>query len=278
MLTYAPWHFSWWGVAGAGILVLTQVFCFNAISALGYAIAPAIWAGLTIVVSFLWGSLKFHEHVESVTGSILSLTLLVCGILGVASCQTALPEKVASYLCCESGADGAASLDASNNDSAEGPRVSKAVGVCFCIATGVLNGSLMVPFHYLSDELSDDAAPIAYLGSFAVGVLIVTPVFFVLYFYFPIREPPKWHVQKTCLPGIVTGALWAIGNFNATYATQYLGNTVGFPLTQTCIVFNGLWGIFFYKEISGKPKIVMFAVCTLVIVGASTLLTIAKGS
>jgi glucose uptake protein GlcU len=32
---------------------------------------------------------------------------------------------------------------------------------------------------------------------------------------------------------------------------------VGFPLTQTCVVFNALWGIFYFKEIDlfdGKSK------------------------
>ena len=136
-----------------------------------------------------------------------------------------------------------------------------------------------MPFRYLGDEIPKTEPPITYLGSFAVGCLMVTPVLFVFYFYFPIRDPPpQWHFRAAFIPGVVTGCLWAIGNLCATYATQYLGNTVGFPLTQACIIFNGLWGIFFYREISGRPKIIMFGVCALVIVGASALLTLAKGS
>jgi hypothetical protein len=33
-----------------------------------------------------------------------------------------------------------------------------------------------------------------------------------------------------------------MGNFSSMFATIYLGQTIGFPLTQTCIVVNGFWG------------------------------------
>jgi len=283
VLTYVPWKFSWWGIAGAGMLVLIQVFAFNAISALGYAVGPAIWAGITIVVSFLWGSLKFGEQVESVPGAVCSLLLMIIGIAGIASCETGLPLRLAAMLGCGSADENAnyegmpAEEDKEGGEE-EGPKVGKAMGGVFCVVVGLLNGSLMVPFKYLADDLPANDPPIAYLGSFAVGVLVTTPIFFVFYFYFPIRKAPEWHFRSAFIPGVVTGALWGIGNICATYATQYLGDTVGFPLTQTCIIFNGLWGILFYGEIKGKAKIGMFALCCVIIVGASTLLTIAKGS
>eukprot|EP00658_Telonema_sp_P-2_P056905 TRINITY_DN45368_c0_g1_i1.p1 TRINITY_DN45368_c0_g1~~TRINITY_DN45368_c0_g1_i1.p1 ORF type:complete len:444 (-),score=107.99 TRINITY_DN45368_c0_g1_i1:217-1476(-) len=281
VLTYAPWHFSWWGIAGGSMLVLIQVFAFNAISALGYAVAPAIWAGLTIVVSFLWGTLKFGESVDSMVGAVFSLVLLVCGVMGVASCQTELPVRLAaSFGLCASDLEPSL-LEPANPvacSDEQVPKLSKATGAVFCVVVGLLNGSLMVPFHYLSQEIRSDQPPVTYLGSFALGVLVTTPLFVVFYFYFPVRDPPVWHFQVAAVPGILTGALWGFGNFFATYATQYLGNTVGFPLTQGCIIFNGLWGIFFYREISGNPKIVMFGVCATVIIGGAVLLTISKGS
>lgn len=39
-----------------------------------------------------------------------------------------------------------------------------------------------------------------------------------------------------------------MGNFCAMYATIYLGQTVGFPLTQLCLVVNGLWGILWVRQ------------------------------
>merc|ERR1712070_213291 len=157
-------------------------------------------------------------------GAVASLVLLVAGIVGIASCQTDLPYKIAAALGVSEqgphlpeeqregdpeqsrtaalidGADvqfeGAATLA----DDANGPALDKASGAIFCVAVGLLNGSLMVPFKCLSEDLPKDAPPIAYLGSFAVGVLITTPIFFVFYFYFPIREAPKWHFDAASIP------------------------------------------------------------------------------
>ena len=43
-------------------------------------------------------------------------------------------------------------------------------------------------------------------------------------------------------PDLRLYSFWAIGNLCSTYATYYLGQSVGYPLTQTCIVVAGLWG------------------------------------
>merc|ERR1712039_1167824 len=96
-------------------------------------------------------------------------------------------------------------------------------------------------------------APIAFLPSLSIGIIIVQPVFFLLYFAPVLRrgELPTFHLSVASIPGLLTGAFWGMGNFSAMFATTYLGQTIGFPLTQACIIVNGLWGILYYKEISG---------------------------
>jgi glucose uptake protein GlcU len=47
----------------------------------------------------------------------------------------------------------------------------------------------------------------------------------------------------------------------------YLGEGVGYPLVQTSILISGLWGIFYFHEVSAPDRIVKWI--------GSSLLTIA---
>merc|ERR1740117_707157 len=64
-----------------GVLWITsQIFAFNGIQALGYAVVPAIWVGISICMSFFWGVTAFGNPVRSWPGAILALLLLVGGV------------------------------------------------------------------------------------------------------------------------------------------------------------------------------------------------------
>ncbi|XP_065179691.1 transmembrane protein 144 homolog A-like [Sycon ciliatum] len=268
-----------WGIIGAGLLVPCQIFGYIAINNVGYAVGPAVWAGLTMVVSFLWGVLMFKEELESLPGSIGGLCLLCVGIGGAAMCQSEVPNRVVG-MCFGHSEDEQRSLlsvqssKPSEGDSSQsGGGGSFIIGITAAIVVGVLNGSLMVPFHYYSKAVSDPNAAISYSVNFAAGIAIVTlPVVFT---WFLIKHGTNWppfHFYRVGLQGLVTGFYWACGYFLATYATQYLGNAVGYPLTQTCILVNGLWGILYYKEIRGKVKVSLFAMSALIIIGGAAVL------
>jgi glucose uptake protein GlcU len=57
------------------------------------------------------------------------------------------------------------------------------------------------------------------------------------------------------LAGGLSGMLWSIGNFFSLISVFYLGQGVGYPLVQTSIIVSGLWGIFYFKEITGFERI-----------------------
>ena len=75
------------------------------------------------------------------------------------------------------------------------------------------------------------------------------------------------------LAGFATGLFWGVANTGSIHATKFLGMSLGFPLTQTCICINGAWGILFFKEMDGRLNIAMFSICTLAIIAGATLLT-----
>merc|ERR1712050_133545 len=102
---------------------------------------------------------------------------------------------------------------------------------------------------------------LAFLPSLALGIVVAQPLLFVLYFAraFAARQPPAMKASDASLPGFFTGAFWGMGNFSAMFATVYLGQTIGFPLTQCCLILNGLWGILYCREIAGILPIGVFA-------------------
>lgn len=63
-----------------------------------YAVGPAIWAGTTIVVSFVWGVTLLGDHPKSISMSVVAIGILVVGIVIAALCNSSLPDYI--YLRC----------------------------------------------------------------------------------------------------------------------------------------------------------------------------------
>jgi glucose uptake protein GlcU len=140
----------------------------------------------------------------------------------------------------------------------------------FCaIALGIPNGSMLVPLR-LSPA---DAQGINYMVSFGIGVVCVTPVLALIYFVLK-REVPVFHPRVALVPGLLAGFVWNLGNFSSIYATLYLGLTIGFPLTQVALLVAGLYGIFFFKEITSWFAVMFFFLSAGVLLGGAALLSV----
>ena len=72
--------------------------------------------------------------------------------------------------------------------------------------------------------------------------------------------------------GVVTGALWAVGNFLSVHATLALGQAVGFPLTQSCVVISALWGILYFGELARRSRLAEFGAASVVVLAGAALL------
>lgn len=333
---------------------------------MGIATAVALWGGVTIVVSFLWGAFVFHQPVSTVVGAVAAIAALMAGIAAAASAQSPMPGRWATALglqcllepaearprkhidsrhagvaasydsfdtsappspfsdCSSTAGDVAAvvplakdSLDggavakraaaSADNDKEEqaavvgegeaaaeeeeegvhsdataAPRILR--GVMWATLVGVCNGSMMAPYAYYEasgetrQRVPSNLTALAYQTPFALGLQLVTPVLVAI--YAAARSlwglpPLQLHARVTVVPALITGAFWSAGNFCATVATAYLGNTVGFPLTQTCIMVTGLWGILFFREIQGRAAIALFGVAVVCILGGGALLVVA---
>lgn len=288
VLSYNHFVFTPYGIAGASLWVPASILSIAAINHLGMSVAVGMWAGVTIVVSFLWGAIAFpHENkVHSIPIAATALFMLVTGILGLSLSNTPYVKNigrskssgniVGSYKSQPDEGDVSPLLTQSGRYvyinttvSPNQPKKRPIVGVVCALLLGIMNGSLMVPLHYVPKE----AQGIVYIVSFGIGVIIVTPVIALIYFI-ALRKRPVFHLRVALVPGLITGLIWNIGNFGSIYATLHLNLTIGYPLTQLALVISGLWGLFVFKELSGVRTITMWVISLIVLLGGAALLAL----
>lgn len=80
--------FNTWSLLGAADISIIGFFAFMAVTKLGYAKAPAMWAGTGMIVSFVWGSLFFKEKIYNVPFSVGAIFLLVVGVYLVSTVKS----------------------------------------------------------------------------------------------------------------------------------------------------------------------------------------------
>lgn len=263
------------GLLFATLWIVGQVLAFSAVQAAGYAVGNAIWIGVTICTSFAWGVLAFHSPVRDPLGAGVALALMVVGVV-LAAVSSVISDRARNR--CSTARDVAAPLVKESP-----PRAGSLVFGIACATTfGLGNGALMVPMTIFQQGWpalgvaaydGKSLAPLAFLPSMSMGILVVQPIVFLLYWAPALRrgERPQFHFSKVALPGILTGSFWCMGNFCAMFATVYLGQTVGFPLTQLCLVVSGLWGILYFREVRGSAAIATFALASAVVLGGAVL-------
>ena len=104
-----------------------------------------------------------------------------------------------------------------------------------------------------------------YVISFGIGASIVTLALWTLrymrnvVYYNSFRQAyeslPSFHIQVMWLPGGVSGTLWSIGNFFSMISVQYLGEATGYSVIQAAMLVSGLWGIVYFREVTGFQTI-----------------------
>lgn len=251
-----------------------------------------------VIVSFLWGATVFSQYkaIASLPLALLALGILLLGTAGVSLSGTEIPERLnAQYFGGtlaprsdpkpeqqQPATDSSPSSDASvvalesleDPDPeapaaavAETPRNNYLIGIALCGLLGLCNGSTLVPLFFVAEE----ARGINFVMSFAIGLLIVTPIFAVPYFWYHKTLPRLLPGEISIYP-LAAGLMWNVGNFSSIYATLALGQAIGFTLTQLALVPASMWGILFFKEISGAPKILTFCLSTVVLLIGAFLL------
>lgn len=153
------------------------------------------------------------------------------------------------------------------------------VGIACAVICGTWGGSIMAP-----EKLTEgNTSGLGYLISFGIGSAIVTIVLWAIRFgYHWVRlgsarnayqALPSFHIRVMWLPGCTAGLLWSVGNFFSLISVKYLGEGVGYSVTQSAMLVSGLWGIFYFKEITGYDIITKWFMSALLTISGILLLS-----
>ena len=148
------------------------------------------------------------------------------------------------------------------------------LGIAGAAVNGLWGANNLIPLHYAAKEGFGGAG---YLISYATGSLLVNVVLWLFYFMYYVYDKncsiweayeclPSFYIRELGAAGILAGVLYSMGNFASIMAVSYLGQGVGYSFCQTSILVSGLWGIFYFREITGREIIVKWLLSAVVTV------------
>lgn len=270
-------RFTCWAFLSAFMWSVANILCVKAVELLGVSVGQGLWSGAAALVAFIDGLLQ-GQALGNAALAVTGIALLVLGIGGLAVSSSGAQDDAdskgqdakLSKLTPEALEATAAPAEKQQTSSVE--RIIRGVILAFCI--GLLGGSIFVPLNLFTDLEGKDQ--VLYSVPFAVGTVISAAGFLIVHRGLQAAGaavPLTWEVRKCFLPGLVSGILWNCGNMCAILSMlPPLGAAVGYPLTQSCMLIGGLWGVLFYREISGAKAIARFFACALILlVGAGLL-------
>lgn len=154
---------------------------------------------------------------------------------------------------------------------------SFALGLGAALFNGLWGGSNLVPSHYAPKAFGG----VRFVISFATGALIANVTLVIGYIILaklvwkcPLPSP---QFRVMAIPGFLSGSTWSFGNFCSLYVVEKLHQGIGYSLIQSSVIVAGLWGILYYRELSGKPILYWMLFCGICLCGVFGLVLERKG-
>ena len=140
---------------------------------------------------------------------------------------------------------------------------SRQYGILGAVINGVCGGTTLIPMHYASEAGVSGAN---FLVNFACGSMLVNAAIWLgiviarcykrnCSFKEALDSLPSFYVKELWFRGGMSGVFLSIGMIGSMLAVLFLGQGVGNSFVETQILISGLWGIWYYKEISGRETI-----------------------
>ena len=298
-----------YGLLGALVLTATQCAAWPTVHRLGASVGPGIWCGVGMGTSFLWGVAVFHDDVRSLPAAVIAMALLVAGVALTAASQANEDVLRGSWPLWTTAQSELQKASSSKLDESALPLLPVEVpekqtstfaafqtGVSFAVLTGLLDGTLMTAFTAYEKLKRDgrngeiEYLSMSYLLSFGLALPVVAIPVVTAALQFSERmvahrgggcsssstedalvRGPRVDTS-VALTGICSGFLWACGNFGSLHATLGLGQAIGFPLTQVCVLVSAGWGIGAFGEIPSVTGRGLFVGASVLVLGGAVLL------
>lgn len=128
----------------------------------------------------------------------------------------------------------------------------------FSILAGLFFGAYLIPLNLSAQS------PFEFLPGMALGILLGGIVI-----RYAIRPPVH---KPVFLWGILSGILWNVGNVGSFFALLHLGYGTGFAMTQLALFVGVSWGVFYFREVTGRAALMrLFISAAVLFAGAATL-------
>lgn len=255
------------------------------------------WASMMILVNFLFGIIIFKEPVHDLGGTLSSFVLLAVGLMGMSRYSAPPPSTDAIDATqkeeeAELEAQPMTTLSNSNitkprkitsPDDPNAPNATicgmtftkRQCGIAGAVVNGIFTGCSLVPLHYAKEEGFGGEH---YIISIACGAMVSNILIWILYLLVrsiqagsivaAAQTMPEWHFAALWKPGMLAGVFLAIAMFASIFSVTYLGQGVGNSLVQAKILVSGLWGILWFKEISGVERVSKWFLSAFITIGA----------
>jgi glucose uptake protein len=232
---------------GAGVIFnLGNMLLVAGISLVGMSVAFPVGFGLALITGAIWSAFL------GPSGSPLfrlggAAALIVAIIVNVLAYRTFAKARLVELI--------------QTGKTKSTKKVISLKGVVLSLAGGVFLGSFY-QLVQMGRESEIGLGPYSLGFIFATGVVISTFVFNLFFMNLPVAGKPVDMVEffrakiKVHISGIFGGIIWYLGAL-ATFvlarseSTASASPTLSFALTQGGIVIATLWGLIYWKELSG---------------------------
>jgi len=139
----------------------------------------------------------------------------------------------------------------------------RVVGLVLSVVAGVFYGTNFDPPQYIMDNQvgahyneAHQWVPVSkngldYVFSHFSGILVTSTIYMLIYCIVKKNKPDVY--PQVILPAVASGTLWAIADICWFVANSELSFVVAFPMITTGPgVIASLWGIFAFREFSGR--------------------------
>ena len=117
--------------------------------------------------------------------------------------------------------------------------------------------------------------PMDYIFSHFVGIFATSTFWFAAYCCY-MRGSPRINPRLT-LPGMLSGAMWAVAQSCWFVANDALSVSVAFPIiTSGPGIVSAMWGVFVFGEIRGTRNFVALSVAVALSLAGCVLIGVSK--
>lgn len=290
---FPPFHDL--AMLGGAMWTTGNLMCGPIINYIGLSLGLLLWGSLNML--FGWASGAFglfglkQQDIQNRTLNYIGVCVALVGLrlylmvnTTVSTSTSTTDEKPYSLL--NAGSSSMAECSSPENEAEKIPyltferlvRNKRFLGVVMAIAAGALFGTSFNPSQYIIDnDYNGNDDNLNYVFPHFTGIIMSSWAYTFLYWIYMeyyLKKPPFVN-PASFLPATLSGLMWGIACISWFYANGKLGFAIAFPLITSGPGFvASLWGIFVFKEISGKRDLTILIVAFLVTFSALVMIAV----